>query len=801
MRKNLMKDQKRAAVLIAVAAAWGLPVTSVQAVDECGPGPTVTCAGSFSATGVTYNFSSDLSLTTGSSLLVGANGLRLNGSGDADLILTVPTNNINGTGGVRVAMGTGHVTAHFNGSGAIASSLSFAGDGGATITLGSTVNPSFPNSRLSSFTADMGGISTIDTTSKRTVTLMTLSPRAGGTMTVNNGGAIGDTTAPLQDVVAVRGNGAGSLVINNTVPRGRIRGNFDLSASTGSFTLRNDNSGRARQGGWHSWGQNTFGSGSVEIINGTRGVIRTVGSTTFDFSASSNSRFVNEGRLMMGTNLDGSTPEGPMTLIGLDLFENSGLILLGARYNYDPDPGVTSDGKAKDRLIMQDVNFAASQGSRIALDTALTGVAQADCLAVTSSDCVRFSGTSTTSGVTSLIVTDARPALGSAAFNKGMVLIEGASAAEHFVLDPESQFYVPHSSAGAGLQKGFVAYRFVHDADAKQHLLVGTLADEAAQAATVGATAQEVWRTTAESWFDRQAEMRSGGEGGFNPSGAWANLNIANGNRDLTQTHRINDSAVDYDLAQDLQTTHLSFGVDLLRGSSAAKAWNMGLTAGYVYSTIDYDATRLQATMTGFSTGLYGSWLSGPMSVDGLINFNLMTHSLDAKHLGLGSESRLRTDVTSIGARVDAGWKTALGKTIWLQPLVGLAYVSTGIGDIELLDNGGAMRFGDDDKSLRLGLGLRTGLDSKLLGLNTRYTLSARWWNEMEGENDAAAFIPNGAVDVPLTDDFSGGFSEVAAGLNIANDSGLLSGHVNVKGKFGDDYSSTTASLGVRYNW
>lgn len=46
-------------MLLGIAALGSAPV--VLAVDECGPGPTVSCAVGAYASGITYNFSSDRS--------------------------------------------------------------------------------------------------------------------------------------------------------------------------------------------------------------------------------------------------------------------------------------------------------------------------------------------------------------------------------------------------------------------------------------------------------------------------------------------------------------------------------------------------------------------------------------------------------------------------------------------------------------------------------------------------------------------------------------------------------------------
>ena len=50
-------------------------------------------------------------------------------------------------------------------------------------------------------------------------------------------------------------------------------------------------------------------------------------------------------------------------------------------------------------------------------------------------------------------------------------------------------------------------------------------------------------------------------------------------------------------------------------------------------------------------------------------------------------------------------------------------------------------------------------------------------------------------------DDFSGGFSELMASINLHNDAGTVSGFSNFAGRSGDDYSSTSIAGGVRINW
>ena len=799
-------------MLLAIAALSG--ASSARAADECGPGPTVVCAvENYSSTGVTYDFSSDFDIRMDRSHRVGASGLRLNGSGDADLLLTT-VGAITQTGGIQISLEDGNLTADivesvvdvngFRGQPG-GTGLQVSTGGSATILLRGQPNAgSNENVKNTNLVMDVGQDSVVTVLARRTVQAMTLSPRAGATLTLdNNGGVLGTDilSGDVSDVVYIQGAGAGNLVIDNAGLRGRIAGAMDFSGMTGKLTLRNDNSGNTIQGGWHTKGANHFGSGEVEIHNGAFGVLRTTATTVLDFSDTIDSQFYNQGRVMVGAvdNITAALPRH-LSFVGLDRFENSGLILLGTDFQVNYHQGLVTNAKAGDRLSFVDSHYEGLAGGRIAFDVLLADVVQSDCSMLEVSDCVQFAGSSTTDGTTLLDITDLDPQRSVAAFNPGIVLIEGASAAEHFILDPASQFYVGNSSGGPVLQKGMIAYRLQYDTDTRQHALVGTLADEALQAAMLGAAGQETWRVTTDTWFDRQEMLREARDG-FDTKGLWATINVSDGNRSGQRTIDVAGTPTQFDIGQDQTISHLAFGVDLLHGSSGEQTWNGGVTAGLLYSSVDYDATRTQTTMAGMAGGVYGSWSSGGLSVDGMVNLNFMRQSVEGANFGLGAHNRLRTQVESLGLRLEAAWKLPVSDTLWVQPLVGISHVSVGEDDIELPDAAGGVRFDGDASSQRFGAGLRVGIDSRLAGLRTEYRLTARHWSEQDAEN--RVFIDIGGEPAPttLTDDFGGGFNEVGGAVSIASESGALSASVNLKGRFGDDYRTLGGALGVRYAW
>mgnify|MGYP000474613062 CR=1 FL=1 len=622
-----------------------------------------------------------------------------------------------------------------------------------------------------------------------------LSPDAGAIITINNRGAIGDGLRFSGDPDRIwgQGAGAGDLVFVND---GLIRGAVDFSGS-GSVAIFNNTDrplGNPRNGGWKFGGVNTFGSGGDQLVNTASGTLMAVPGAAMNFGAGEDV-LVNDGRFIVG---EGLTSEGVVTLSNLERFENDGLLIMGAIYQNATDLGRTSNQAPGTRLLMPGVNFVAGENSRIALDAALAELAQPDCTTAEAADCVDFTG-GTTSGTTLLTLSDARPAVSSAAFNEGMVIIQGASAAEHFVLDPNSRGYVANTSTGPAIQKGLVTYRFTYDEAAKQHTLTGVLADEGAQGGTFMALAQEVWRTSADTWFDRQAQLRSSSGGSDRTAGLWTTLNVNRGERDLMRSVNIGGNAYDYNLQQDIAITHLAFGGDILRGTTDAGAWNFGGTAGYVFSTVDYDATQLELEVGGFAAGFYGSYLAGPLSVDGLLNYTFATQSLESTNMGLGPDTRLRSDYSTLGARVDVAWKLAFGEALYLQPLASVSKSSTDADDMEVPNDGGSFQF--DGDSTRLGVGFRTGVQSRLLGLNTGVDLTARWWNESDAENKTVVTIPNGNTATALTDDFGGDFTELALGLNLSNDSGAFSGFINLKSQMATDYDMVGASAGFRFQW
>jgi uncharacterized protein YhjY with autotransporter beta-barrel domain len=792
------KTSKRLIVSIyGTLLTLGYVLTPAYALDECGQGPQVTCSGNYSASGVTYNFDTDFVFRTPSvpPLITGVGGLTLGGSNGANLDFE-SLGTIIAPGGVHIEMDAGDINMRFRGL-MPSGQLTIRTAGTATIDL-APLNPSGINGvRIGDTSAVAGGQSSLNIGAGRLVGFVNLESHPGGSWAVVNGGYIGSSlVTPTQDAVAFASAGQGSIRIDNSLRRGRIVGTLDMSANDGDVLLVNDNSAvKESGGGWTSWGTSGFGGGRVQILNGPRGVISTIGASTFDFSHSLDSEIVNEGVIRIGSPGQGAPSESDLRLQGLRTFRNSGRIVMGVGV----EAILESNRRLDARLIFEGTDYIGEPGAQIEMDTGLSDAMQTDCGSVVASDCVLFDGGST-SGVTTLLVRDRYPSIENASFNEGIVLIEGASGADHFELDPASQYFVQHSSAGASLQKGLIAYRLAYDPLEQHHKLVGTLADEAFQSSIYVTTLQNVWRVTTESWFDREHTPRAGLDNGLTAGGIWGGLTLSRGSRELQGRVNVSSGDVGFNADYDEQVAHLAIGFDVLRGETEASVWNIGLTGGYVHSETRFDATQQKSSLAGFAGGVYGEIQTGDLSVNAMVNLNVLTQSIEAANLGLGEHYQLRTTAETLGVRVDSGWKIALSPTIWVQPIVSLSFVTSTLDDIELDRGGHSLAFGHD-ASTRAGAGLRSVIDTRLAGSKARFTLTGRWWNEFSAENTSSVRIAAADDQVALEDDFGGRFLEVGSTLEVTDDSGALSGELMLQGTFGDDYYTMTGGLGVTYRW
>ena len=167
-----------------------------------------------------------------------------------------------------------------------------------------------------------------------------------------------------------------------------------------------------------------------------------------------------------------------------------------------------------------------------------------------------------------------------------------------------------------------------------------------------------------------------------------------------------------------------------------------------------------------------------------------------ADNLG-GPSGDADTDVTNIGARVDAGYKFGWGGGGFIEPQATFAVVNTDIDDTDIF--GGTVDF-DNETSVRGRLGLRVGYDSTAAsGTIFSSDVMASVWQEFNGDNDADIFAP-GFGNFGVTDSPSETVGDVSLGFAVAAPDGW-SGFVRGNYQFADDYEAIVGNAGVRYAW
>ena len=330
--------------------------------------------------------------------------------------------------------------------------------------------------------------------------------------------------------------------------------------------------------------------------------------------------------------------------------------------------------------------------------------------------------------------------------------------------------------------------------------------------------AQEIWHQTTGVWLDRNADLRLQLEGGASMStadlgeapllpepglpgrgvtpGVWAKgVGIwAERDRDDFDLDDQDDTGVNIDY--DLAIAGVLGGIDIGRDNAVAgDALLFGVMGGYLTSDLDFDSGS-KWDFEGGTVGGYATWLKGGLYVDALVKVDFLDVDIDASPFG-GDGGDDETSVTSIGGRVDAGYK--FGDRFFVEPQGTLAYVHTEFeDDVDLF--GGDVDF-DEDDSFRGRLGLRVGAVFETASVRSSPDVTGSVWQEFAGDNSVSVDGFGGA-DLPEfddTDDDTRG--EVVVGLSAVSLTNGWSGFVRGKYEVSDEFEAFGVNGGLRYNW
>ena len=777
-----------------------------QLVSTSGAGVQVTSAGTGS---ITVNLSDPDTLDTPTLTVSGTTaGVQLTGS--AAISLTTTNGAITATGATGVgaqatnnSIAGGNITMTLGGSvsGATGVQTTLNGTGSQTVTLtaaSATVSggdvSGLAGPAVQMITLGSGtGAATLTVGTGRTVrangaiNAVVEIANANGARTITNNGVIrsNDAAATGYDDLAVRiGAGAGAVTLSNSA--GALLSGRVLLANSGTAAITNNSV-------WHTAGLNTLGLGATTLTNTATGVLAVSGAaTTLDFQSGSDI-FANAGVLAVGEGPGAAT----LTTAGLETWNNSGRVLFGADAGF-----TTSDGEANDRVVTAATFtgvipdfFSAPSDSTLVMDVDFTG-AQDDCGAAVAADCLDLRG-GATNGLTSILVNGV--GAGRALAGR-IVLVDvngGFSGDGRFILDPDSADYALDEDGEAIIDAGILHYDFLYDAVAKQHFLAGAPDTEALELGLFATFARDAWGLATGTWFDRGLDTRQDleAEGPGSGAGAWLRVSAANSDRDMTQSFTLGGVTTEYDTSYSQDMVVLAGGVDLVRAAGQDTAWVFGVTAGHAASDTGFSGSPSTLELTGYFAGVYSSLVSGPVFVDAIVNAAKFDLAHEASRLGASIDDG---QATSVGFQAEGGYRLNVrDMPAFIEPLVAVSYVRT---EMDALELPGVTAAFDSVGNFRGGLGLRIAGDKVLHDWTTRFSFTARGWEEFDGQSQVA--LTNAALDLPLVyDDASDRLGDVDFAVNSRGMGGRLSLQLGLRMQFKRDYENRQVSLGARYVW
>jgi len=627
------------------------------------------------------------------------------------------------------------------------------------------------------------------------------SERQNGSITATAGAGIeigtsGTGFIDIQNVSAVKGTTAAVWITDGATLRLANGKNGFLD---GRLIFENtDQVNFTNRGGWRSAGASFLGDGDTAVVTYYTGKIQTnvdAAATSIDFGDGTNT-FRNDGVIAVGVGQEGAAT---LTITHLPVWNNGGSIYFGS--NFD---GTFSDGAANDRIVVATpTTFTGSGedstthalGSELFMDVAFTGAGQGDCSAAVTADCFDLRG-STVAGTTSIVVNS----LGGPGSLKPIVLVDvngGTSAAGNFTLSNESVGWVPTTQGQPGIiRAGFFDYEFAYDPSTQHYELVSHPAGSMLATPMIAGLADSVWDAMTGHWLTRQADLRDSlalHDGLSSSPGFWLKGVGNNLERHAIDFSSIQGAELSFDNSYLQKTRGLIGGLDLINRSTEDYTWIVGVTGGHVKSDVNFKVTNDTAKLTGNAYGVYASFLSGGLFVDGVVSANRLDMTYHVHSL-VPAKVRAKT----LGAQAEAGYRFQINDGIaYLEPLATLSYVSRDIGDMPLGDYLSAS-FGKG-KTFKGALGMRLGGKAELPAFNIGLAITGRVWDEFKG--DHSAVLTGSGQTVALEDTKPGALGDVGATLNLISKDGRLSGFADYGFKFREGYSDSTASVGVRYNF
>lgn len=638
------------------------------------------------------------------------------------------------------------------------------GGGSVSVTNDASIIKGGAGGAVALYTPSQGFVSNLTgglITAPGSDTAPTIAMRGSGQLIVDNFGTMTSNGSGHDGLVVVAG--AGGMILYNA-PSGVFDGRFTAA----------DNASVQNDGVWYTRGTSNFGS--------------TAGGAT--------NTFANYGLLQVGqTGPTASTS----SFVNVGHFNNGGF----------GSTGVVSmvNGKEGDVFNVSGLFTGAAGQSVLALDAFLGGPGS-------KADQLRLSSGS--AGQTLIRINDTNT--GEGALNaKGIVLVQGATAAGDFILDPSQPNYDPTLH---GIQHGLFVYPLTFVGGAEE--LVGVPGLPAAQFATMASAAEQVWSSTSPG-SDAADSLRLSLSGSGDAPRVWGKalnwgasrmaagqlslgaegvLNSLQAGGDRPMSDQVSQSAsvnafgqtYGFNTSYSQSTSALVAGFDLGRRVGQDSAWSWGLSTGYVESQQSFAQDSSVALYDGAMAAVHAAYVSrGGFYLSGDVKMTTLKVTYLTAWSGMGRQTG---NITTFGGEAQAGWRRPLNGTWTVQPEASLAVQSSRLGTLVVSDT--PLNFGQAS-SARVSVGARLEGGWTLGGWSLKTTTSLRGVDELQDANTLRLqAIDTGYV---LPDQIGGAFADLGQSVSLDRADGRVSAFFSGAYRVRPGYQAAQAAVGLKLRW
>ncbi|MDP3906544.1 autotransporter domain-containing protein [Novosphingobium sp.] len=722
---------------INVLSTGGTATVNAGAITTLGAGANGIVASG--ANGATVNFTTIS--TTGAS----ANGVLIPavllpgtiGSANAQVNGVSVTTLGAGSDGVRAIASTGTATVNVSGNistqGDASRGIYASGPLGANVSNGGTIT-----------TAGLAanGVEAFSTTGPVAVTVRNVTTTGNGSQAVLVNAAAGNATVAVNGALRTTGTAANALTVNsgaNTVVN--VGSGASFSTVQGDY-IRLNSAGTSTLNTAATIGNNL--NGFALVATGGPIVINNTGNLSSDIVLTAGADVLNNsGTFTVGPNPDFGA--------GFDSFNNAGLVILAGGASTVVAPVFTGlesfgnsgmidlrNGRAGDTLTLPGSYTGA--GGTLGLDITTVGT-------VTTADHLIVGGAATGSTLIALN----RLAGSVPMFTSGTMLVNAGagSAANAFSL------------AGGNFDAGFVRYEVGFDAAGNNYVLTGAPSDTAFRMMNYGEAIRSLWLKSADAVSGQLRARRDTlwSQGGGDTTGRfWMQFHGSKESREGQRNFNAFGQSRLTDTGYDQDYFGGQLGLDISGSSNERGGFALGLTGGYLNSSLNFAGSADRVVFEVINAGVYASYSSGNLFFNALGKYD--HYWATANTPSAQFEQKFTGNV--YGARAELGLRFG-SDSFFIEPAASISYVKNDTRNLTPL--GTSIAF-DDDDGLRGRIGGRIGTQIDIGGPVMALYAGANYVHEFKGRDIVT--YSGGGQTLTYTNDRLRDYGEAVVGMTIA---------------------------------